>query len=79
MGLEEESPPCEPPRTAWLVLYPALSHRAPQEQSKGWMGFPSAELPLTTLLWGVKVPSAASVIGGSGTAYGDVLTSFVPW
>lgn len=43
------------------------------------MGFPPVELPLTTLLWGVKVPSAASVIAGSGTTCEGVLTSSVPW
>lgn len=77
--IEEACPTCEPPRTVWLVLYPALSHWAPQEQNKGWMGFPHVELLLTTLLWGVKVPWAASMIAGSDTACGVVLTSFVPW
>lgn len=77
--LEEECPACELARTVWLVLYPPVSHRAPQEQNKGWMGFPHAELPLSTLLWDMKVPSAASMIAGSDTAYGNVLTSLVPW
>jgi len=39
--LEEECPICEPSRTVWLVPYPAVVLfflRAPQEQSKGWLG-----------------------------------------
>lgn len=71
--LEEECPTCEPPRAVWWCC--TQHHRAPQEQNKSWVGFPHFELPLTTLLWGVKVPLAASLTAGSDTAYGNVLTS----